>query len=717
MASDIDELDDYRPRLELLTDRQLEILDLVCQGGKTRKDIGAQLHITERTVLFHVSEAYERLGISELSKPVRQRLLWQLAELVRAEKIARFEQASATLPATNTDTTVLSADTSVDEVPMNYLVPLSAVQAVIEDEPEPAPLVRLSAPAPLAVRQEVPSPPHTTPPLHTLWTLPLFVGMLLGISLVAIGYWGYAAWGTDWALSLTEPPTPPSDGTVLATQTIAAPPENTTDDTSFAALSQEQPTCLPPVVAVADETRFLPSEGVSHFTVENTKGAVRSDKVRNLAIDTRGLWIGYFPDESHSAGVGMYNKQEWTGCAFPTLAEPPDVNAVAIAPDGRVWVGTERNGLFVQDQEGWRQITTVDGLPSDEIYGLTIDAEGNVWASTWEGIAKYDGERWSTPYNAENRTIFSDHTHAIAFTDNGQIWVGHITEGVSFCCSEDGDWVHYTAEEGNLGGNEVRSLLVRDEPDGAQSLWIGTQDGGVTRVVNGEWTTFTVADGLPDGGAQDFALDRYGRVWVATDGGVAYYDGSRWQVYHHLPALTVAIGPTCSECPFDDDHVWTGTVDQGLTHSRLPLPEPVVDVTEICFESDTRDRLCPNLEVSPSGDIVTATYPITLTANETIIPRISIAPRPPHQLQQARGDMLVNVDTRDASAVGAFRHISVEGTIESGQPNTFVDRDNPLHGPSPTRGATTYTVSWRTWYYTRFVGPVIRVRFMVAGDG
>jgi DNA-binding CsgD family transcriptional regulator/sugar lactone lactonase YvrE len=689
----MEELEEYHEKLKTLTDRQLQVLHLVCHSGATYQQVATELDISERTVIEHMTNIYMRLDIAERNRAERQRIIGKLCTFIEEIQPSDVEEPENVTGGTPT---TASADGE-----MAYLVPL--LRSVLEDEPTPL----VFQPAPLVVRVTGPSAPGTYES-HPRRPLILVLGVALGMLLTLLFMWN-RMFVAPQNVATPEDVTKTQDFQELTKPnplTVATPPSNTVLANTFGCGT------LAPLL---DENRFLAQEGVTNFTQANSDGIVLSDKVRTLTIDYRGLWVGYFANGSQTGGVGFHDKQNWTSCALPDAVGAINVNALLTDPQGHLWVATEQSGIFVQRDTDWEHFTTADGLPSDEIYGLTLDAAGAVWASTWKGIAKYDGVRWSVPYSAENRTLFSDHTHTVAFTTDGYIWVGHISEGVSYCCTPAGEWVHYTAESDTIGGNNIRDILVRPESTGDQSIWVATQDGGVSRYYQEQWTTYRETDGLPSLMTNDLAIDRYGRVWVATAEGVGYFDGQRWQVYHRIPALALAIGPSCSRCPFDDDHVWTGTVQQGITHSRLPLPEAVVEIIEVCFETKTRDRICPELQPSITEDKISAVYPIPLAVGEVLIPRITVMPLPGHQLVQDRGDMLVNLDPEDMTRYGIFGHIAVEGTAESGQPYTFVDRDRPLimTASSINLDSQPHAVQWRTWYFTRFVGPIIQIQFTV----
>ena len=80
---------------------------------------------------------------------------------------------------------------------------------------------------------------------------------------------------------------------------------------------------------------------------------------------------------------------------------------------------------------------------------------------------------------------------AIVQTRDGYLWLGTANGLVRF------DGVNFTTfgiDTSSLKDNEIGSLVQDDEG----ALWIGTYGGGLTRFKDGQFTTFTTADGLPD---------------------------------------------------------------------------------------------------------------------------------------------------------------------------------------------------------------------------
>ena len=164
------------------------------------------------------------------------------------------------------------------------------------------------------------------------------------------------------------------------------------------------------------------------------------------------------------------------------------VSSVAVGADGVIWAGTS-SGLSRYDGRAWQTFTTANGLPADLVNDVVVDRDGYVWAATAGGLGRYDGEAW----RAYNRgTLF-----------------------------------------GQPAGDEVYALAV----DSANQLWAATS-GGLSRLAGERWTTFTVADGLPDGPIYRLALGSGDVVWGATDLGLVRVDGPAIDLF--APGLALA---------------------------------------------------------------------------------------------------------------------------------------------------------------------------------
>src|SRR5206468_4332461 len=91
---------------------------------------------------------------------------------------------------------------------------------------------------------------------------------------------------------------------------------------------------------------------------------------------------------------------------------------------------------------------------------------------------------------------------------------------------ENGVWSTYNTNNG-LPDNWVWSLLETISPDGARSLWVGT-NGGLARLENGKWTVYDMRSGLPNNqviSLQETTTPEGKRVlWAGTHAGVSRLD-------------------------------------------------------------------------------------------------------------------------------------------------------------------------------------------------
>lgn len=66
--------------------------------------------------------------------------------------------------------------------------------------------------------------------------------------------------------------------------------------------------------------------------------------------------------------------------------------SVYVTRDGTLLVGSEYEGMAVQTREGFRVLTTADGLSDNEVKCMLEDGDGNLWCATRDGLTIIDRE-------------------------------------------------------------------------------------------------------------------------------------------------------------------------------------------------------------------------------------------------------------------------------------------------------------------------------------
>ncbi len=341
------------------------------------------------------------------------------------------------------------------------------------------------------------------------------------------------------------------------------------------------------------------SEGLSrfdgkqfqHFTT--SKGLINNN-VFDLHLDKKGrLWIATI------GGVSMYDGQRFTNYTVEEGLVSNIVYCIRESKDGRLWFGTYE-GVTIYDGTQFTNLTIDNGLPNERVEDLTMDQnnnvwmgtyggglgklytdtiigirlkegvnnniiksvledrEGNYWLGTWNGIFKYNGDRFIT-YTLEdglsNNNILTVYTDAF-----NKIWFGTLAGGVNIfdgrgfanISTNDGlksntIWCIYQDKEGyywfgTTNGparyNSVSRILETPFPelhtfiiyavlqDKDKKLYFGT-DKGIYIYDGKSLTQISVAEGLSNEKVRVLFQDLQGRIWVGTLKGVYYLDGNR----------------------------------------------------------------------------------------------------------------------------------------------------------------------------------------------
>jgi diguanylate cyclase (GGDEF)-like protein len=154
---------------------------------------------------------------------------------------------------------------------------------------------------------------------------------------------------------------------------------------------------------------------------------------------------------------------------------------------------------------------TKDGLPSRRVAAIDQTSDGYLWIGTQEGLARFDGVRFTVFNTGNTPALGSNDVRALLAQDDGSLWIG--TYGGGLTLLRDGEFTTYTTDHG-LVHNVI--YTINQGRDG--SLWIGT-GGGLSRLQAGRFTSYTVEDGLANNRVFPVHEDTNGELWIGTYGG------------------------------------------------------------------------------------------------------------------------------------------------------------------------------------------------------
>ena len=328
-----------------------------------------------------------------------------------------------------------------------------------------------------------------------------------------------------------------------------------------------------------------------HHTAWTAKDGAPS-QISALAQTHDGyLWIG------SARGLYKFDGVEFTqflppaGVSFPSH----NVSSLLATPDGGLWITFRPAGLAFLKAGQIKVFSRPEELPKAEVFRLTQDLDGRIWAATLTGLAVFDGERWreiGSDGNLPSQRVWA------MFTDrDGTFWVG-IGASVAFlprgarsfqqtglhtlgvpeiAQAKDGRlWItQWRKHVRTMSFNGVLAASDAQIPveavsvyfDRAGSLWMSDYRDGVKRVrfperlAKGRLTSdsqeiesFGASDGLTSNTAFNFLEDREGNVWASSSKGLDRFS-YRPFVSVGLPApysnLTLLAG--------ESGEVWVGT--------------------------------------------------------------------------------------------------------------------------------------------------------------
>ena len=311
------------------------------------------------------------------------------------------------------------------------------------------------------------------------------------------------------------------------------------------------------ILTTSDGTKWLSQAGVLFYKRLHNKKFLRYPHLRaevtQLMLGSDGrLWVG----TSHE-GLWLIDH----GVCNILLKEDPyrTLNIQALFEDDThsIWVGTQA-GLFQLILATTKLVRPPPAYPT-ELSTLALDSDGSVLVAGRHLYRIVNDHLVRVPLpgigKAEVRNVVRDM--------HGNLWIGTVRDGL-FRCSPH-SVLHLSKRDG-LANDSIR--VMSEAPDGA--LWVGTDDG-VSVVRNGKITSYGTAQGLADGLVQAVVSGHEGDMWFGTAHGLSHLKNGKFQ--HEPIVVQLSREKVWSMFSSPQGDVWIGTRSGGLYcwHNRKVL--------------------------------------------------------------------------------------------------------------------------------------------------
>ncbi len=252
------------------------------------------------------------------------------------------------------------------------------------------------------------------------------------------------------------------------------------------------------------------------------------------------------------------------------------VTSTLIDSHGRIWLGTDKDGLYLVDKEDIKRTRHFTDCPST-ILDMIEDAKGNIWLGSYG-----EGCGWIEPSTGQWHAAqlgLSSSANIFGFEANkeGDVWIATMGNGLirynifsgkqtnfrvhdradldstvnslpnnyltNLCLSPDGkrlfvassvglccydmaadSWVNTLGSNCQYRGTFMRQLYI----DSRDCLWLATNDGLFCYDLRTHETRqYTTRDGLPDDGIASIIGDRQGNLWIGTDHGLCCFNPTK----------------------------------------------------------------------------------------------------------------------------------------------------------------------------------------------
>ncbi|MDR3460541.1 MAG: two-component regulator propeller domain-containing protein [Verrucomicrobiae bacterium] len=181
---------------------------------------------------------------------------------------------------------------------------------------------------------------------------------------------------------------------------------------------------------------------------------------------------------------------------------------------GHIWLGTYNGGVVTEDNGVERALPAWPAGLSKSVNALYEDAQNRIWIGTYSGVGIIEKNQVRMFLGDSNQPLAKANVRVMAEDKRaGVLWLGTYDRGV--LCVQGEQVTHFGTDEGVPAGH-VCSLVL----DGDGCAWAGIYQKGLVGIRNGKVTVINRASGLPADTVGSLLDDGLGYFWLGTDDGI-----------------------------------------------------------------------------------------------------------------------------------------------------------------------------------------------------
>ena len=253
-----------------------------------------------------------------------------------------------------------------------------------------------------------------------------------------------------------------------------------------------------------------------HYTTLN---GLSTDLIQTLFVDIENnLWIG-----TYGKGLSVLPTQKFTIIDEKSGLFNENIHAITLAENSDLWIGNNfgLNKLKLGNNFKSTQFNTDKAFVDDKVNSLYYDEKGKVWIGTEEnGLFYYDYYKNKIVNASEKYEIKSSTINSITGKkENDLIYVG-TNNGLYIINTITNKVINLNTNNGGVH-NLINFLYLAKNG----TLWFASPGSGPYKYKDGEFTIYKNIEGLKSYNVSSICTDTNERVWFATQGdGVFSFD-------------------------------------------------------------------------------------------------------------------------------------------------------------------------------------------------